>query len=89
MALGAGERGVLAMIMRQGLSVAAIGLLAGAVLSWFAARAISSGLYGVGAADPIAWIGATGVLLAAAALANYIPARRASRIAPSLALRME
>jgi predicted permease len=89
MALGADQRGVLGMIMRQGLSVAGIGLLVGAVLAYVAARAFASGLYGVGAADPIAWAGAVGVLAGAAALANYIPARRASRIAPSLALRME
>ncbi|MGE5816128.1 MAG: ABC transporter permease, partial [Acidobacteriota bacterium] len=89
MALGAAERGVLAMIMRQGLGVAGIGLVVGAGLAWFAARAIASALYGVGAADPIAWGGALTVLLGAAALANYIPARRASRIPPSLALRME
>jgi putative ABC transport system permease protein len=89
MALGAAERGVLTMIMRQGLAVAGAGLLVGAALAWFAARAISSALYGVGAADPVAWVGALSILLGAAAVANYIPAKRAARIPPSLALRMD
>ena len=89
LAVGAAPRGVLGMVMRQGLRVAGTGLAIGAILSWFAARAISSALYGVGATDARAWVGASAVLLAAAALANYIPARRASRVDPSLALRTE
>jgi predicted permease len=89
MALGATPPTVIRMIMRQGMSITAAGLLAGAGLGWLAARAIAAGLYGVGAADPTAWIAATGVLLGAAALANYLPARRASRVDPSVALRLE
>jgi len=75
--------------MRQGMSITAAGLLAGAGLGWIAARAVAAGLYGVGAADPIAWGAAVGVLLGAAALANYLPARRAARVDPSVALRLE
>jgi predicted permease len=89
MALGAAPRAVLAMVMRQGLSVAAAGVVAGLALSWVAARAIASGLYGVAAGDLTAWTGAAAVLLAAAALANYIPARRAARVDPSVALRLD
>ena len=88
-ALGAAPGAVKGMIMRQGLTVAGAGLLVGAGLSWVAARAISSALYGVGALDPAAWGGAVAVLVGAAALANYIPARRASKVDPSVALRME
>jgi predicted permease len=87
MALGAEPSGVLGMIMRQGMGVTAVGLAAGSLLAWIAGRAISAGLYGVGAADPFAWAGAVGVLLGAALLANYIPARRAAHVDPSTALR--
>lgn len=89
MALGATPPAVIGMIMRQGMTLIAAGLLAGAALSWFAARAVSAGLYGVSAADPSAWLAAVAVLLTAAALANYVPARRAARVEPSVALRVE
>jgi ABC-type antimicrobial peptide transport system permease subunit len=89
MALGAQPSGVLGMIMRHGLGVAAAGVAAGSVLAWLAARGVAASLYGVGAADPAAWAGAIAVLLSAAALANYIPARRASRVDPSVALRLQ
>ena len=56
----------------------------GLALSWVAARAIASALYGVGAADPAAWVAAVAVMLASAALANYLPARRAARVDPSV-----
>jgi predicted permease len=87
MALGAAPRGVVTMVMRQGLTVTAFGVLTGIALSWPAARAISAGLYGVSAFDPLAWMSAVGVVLGSAALANYVPARRAARVDPSVALR--
>jgi predicted permease len=87
MALGASPGGVLGMIMRQGLALAGAGAVAGLLLAWVAARAIASALYGVGAFDPAAWAAAVTVLLGSAALANYIPARRAARVDPSIALR--
>ncbi len=86
-ALGAAPRGVMAMVMRQGLAVAGAGLLAGIALSWPAARAISASLYGVSAVDATAWTGAIAVLMGAAALANCLPARRAARVDPASALR--
>lgn len=86
-ALGASPGDVLQMIMRQGLGLAATGVALGLALSWVAARAIASALYGVGAADPAAWGTAVAVLLSSAALANYLPARRAARVDPSVALR--
>lgn len=89
MALGAPSATVLRMIMRQGLSIMLVGLAIGAMLGGIAARAIASGLYGVGAADTTAWAGAIGVLLFAALLANFLPARRAARVNPSVALRSE
>src|SRR5262249_10785917 len=87
MALGAAPGGVLGMVMRQGLALAGAGTAAGLLLGWVAARAIASALYGVGAFDPAAWSAAVAVLLVSASLANYIPARRAARVDPSVALR--
>ena len=75
------------MMMRRGLSLAAAGIATGGLLAWIGARAIASALYGVGAADPLAWTAAIGVLLGSAALANYLPASRAARVDPSIALR--
>jgi predicted permease len=89
MALGAHPGSVLALIMRQGFGVAAAGLGAGALLALGAAKAVAGALYGVSAVDPIAWGAAIGVLLAASALANLVPARRAARVDPSSALRSE
>ena len=89
MALGAAPGGVIRMVMRQGLSVASAGLAVGLLLAWLAARAIVSGLYGVSAMDPAAWSAAVGLSLISAAAANFIPARRASRVDPSIALRTE
>jgi len=80
---------VLGMIMRQGLRVAAVGLGAGCLLAAWTSWTISSALYGIGAADPIAWGMAAGVLLGVSALANLLPARRAARVNPSDALRVE
>jgi putative ABC transport system permease protein len=89
MALGAEPRRVLGLIMRQGLIVAGAGAAAGALLAFGAAKAVSGALYGVSPIDPIAWGGALGTLLVVSLLANAIPARRASRLDPSVALRSE
>jgi len=88
-ALGARPGAVVALVMRQGLIVAASGLAAGCLLAAIAARVMSGALYGIGVADPISWVTAVLVLLAAAALANLIPAWRATRVDPSVALRTE
>jgi predicted permease len=86
-ALGATPADVLRMVMTQGLGIVGAGLVIGLGLSWAAARAIASALYDVGAADVAAWGGAVAVMLMSAALANYLPARRAARVDPSVALR--
>jgi len=89
MALGARPATVIRLVMRQGLIVAIAGLAAGCLLAAAAARAIAGALYGVTAADPVSWVAAAVVLLSVSALANFIPARRASRVDPSEALRIE
>ena len=89
MALGARPAGVMAMIMRQGFTIVAIGLAAGGLLAASAAFGLRQLLYGVRPLDPIAWAAALTALLVAAALANFVPARRAMRIDPMTALRSE
>jgi macrolide transport system ATP-binding/permease protein len=89
MALGAARSSVLALIMRQGLTVAATGLLVGCLVAFLAVRVLSGALYGISAADPVAWCSAAVLLLAVAALANVIPARRAARVEPTTALRTD
>jgi predicted permease len=89
MAIGANAGAVVSMVMRQGLGLAAIGAVLGGGLAALAASAMRGALYGVGAYDPVAWLTALAVLFGAAALANFIPARRAMRINPVSALRTE
>jgi ABC-type antimicrobial peptide transport system permease subunit len=89
MALGARPGGVLGMVMRQGLSIVAIGLLVGGVLAALVAFALQGVLYGVQPLDPLAWAAAFTAMAAAAGLANFVPARRAMRIDPMTALRTD
>ncbi len=89
MAIGAERGGVLRLVMRQGLRVALAGIAAGAVLATGVAFVIRGWLYGITAADPVAWGAAVGLVLATTAVANVIPARRASLVDPSIALRAE
>ncbi len=87
MALGASAGTLQAGIVGQTLGLAAAGMLVGAVASWVLARALGGLLYGVTATDPVTFCGMTAVLTAVAAVASYLPARRASHIDPSVALR--
>ncbi len=89
MAIGAPPRAVLAMIMRHGLTMAAIGLAIGGMVSAAVARFLAGVLFGVAAADPWSWSLAAVVLFAVAGLANFIPAARAMRIDPSRVLRAD
>jgi ABC-type antimicrobial peptide transport system permease subunit len=79
--------------MRQGLLVATAGLLAGCaatgVAAMLEARMVAGMLYRVSVGDPFSWLGAAALLLAVSALANLVPAWRASRVDPSEALRSE
>ncbi|MEO5819392.1 MAG: ABC transporter permease [Vicinamibacteraceae bacterium] len=89
MALGASTRDVQASIVGQTLRLAAIGLVLGAGASWLLARSASGLLFGVTARDPRTFIAMAAVLGAVALLAGYLPARRASRIDPMVALRAD
>ncbi len=87
MALGASASRLQAKIIGQTLGLAAMGMLIGAVASWALARALGGLLFGVTATDPLTFLGMPVVLTLVAAAAGYLPARRASRIDPSIALR--
>jgi len=89
MALGAQPSAVVGLVMRQGLGIAAVGVGVGAVLALGAAKAVAGALYGVSFVDPLAWSSAVGLLFFVAALANLLPARRASLVDPSSALRAD
>ena len=89
MALGAGRERVLTMILREGVRLAVIGAGFGLLGAIFVGRLMSSMLYRVGAIDLKAFAGVGMVLLSAALLACYIPARRAAKVDPMVALRYE
>ena len=89
MALGAQRRDVLGMVLRQSLTVVMIGIAIGLVASFAATRPLASLLYGVAANDVLTFTSVVALLGAAAFLASYIPARRAMRVDPMVALRYE
>jgi putative ABC transport system permease protein len=88
-ALGAGPGDVLGMILGQGLRTIFIGVAIGIAGSLALTRTVESLLFGVTATDPLTFGGVTVLLLAAGLLASYIPARRATRVDPVIALRYE
>jgi putative ABC transport system permease protein len=88
-ALGAKRGDVLSAVMKRGSVTALIGLVVGLVLAFALARLLSSLLFGISAGDPVIFASNALVLAAAAALATYIPARRATKVDPIVALRYE
>jgi hypothetical protein len=89
MALGAERRQVRTMFLRQGLGLSAVGVAIGLVAALALTRLMSSLLFGVGPTDVATYVAAIGIILAAAALASYLPARRASAIDPVETLKAE
>lgn len=89
MALGAQSRQVLKLVLRQGMLLAGVGVLVGVAIALPITSFASSLLYGVSPSDPLTYIVIAVVLLAVALLACYVPARRATRIDPLVALRFE
>jgi ABC-type antimicrobial peptide transport system permease subunit len=89
MALGASSEMLQKSILMQTLWLAAIGVVGGIIGSWILARALSGMLFGVTPADPITFACMVLILTAVACLAGYLPARRASRIDPMHALRID
>jgi len=89
MALGARQPALTGLFVRHGLRLAAIGLVFGLAAAFALTRALKALLFGVGVADPITYIGVSAGLAVAAALASYLPSRRATAIDPVEALRAE
>jgi putative ABC transport system permease protein len=89
MALGAQSENILGLVMVQGLKLVVIGLAAGLAIALAAARIVATLLVNTATVDPIAYAVATVLLVSVAALACYIPARRAMRTDPLVALRYE
>jgi putative ABC transport system permease protein len=88
-ALGAQRESISRMVVREGVLLALIGVGAGLGASLFAVRLIRGLLYGIGATDPVTFIAVPMLLMAVALLASYVPARRATRVDPLVALRYE
>ncbi len=88
-ALGAGRRQVLALVFRQGLGVVGLGLALGILVSVLAAGRLGPLLFATSPDDPLVYGAVVGVLLAAAALACWVPGRRAARVDPATVLRSE
>jgi predicted permease len=89
MALGAQAPDVLRLVLKQGMTLAAAGTATGLVVAFLAARVVSGLLYGVSPKDPLTFVVVGGTLLTVALLACYVPARRAARVDPLVALRSD
>ena len=89
MALGAQPRGVITMVLREMIGLVVVGLLAGGVIAYSSARLINARLYGIAPEDPLTFSLAIGLLLLTALVATYLPANRATKVDPMVALRCE
>jgi putative ABC transport system permease protein len=89
MALGARRQDVFALVLRQGVRIALMGIPVGLAAAAAVARLISSALYGVSSTDLAVFLRSSVLVLAVAMLASYLPARRATKVDPTVALRYE
>jgi putative ABC transport system permease protein len=89
MALGAGRGEVLRMVARRGVSLVTLGMLLGTAAALALTRMMATLIYGVSSTDPLTFAGAVGLLAVVAAIACLLPAFRATRIDPMVALRDE
>lgn len=88
-ALGASTRAIGALVLREGVAVALVGLAIGSVGAWFLARALASVQYGVTVSDPISWAAVVGVLALTTLVAAWRPTRAAMRVNPVELLKEE
>ena len=89
MALGADRGRIVTMVLREGMLSVAAGLALGIAASLALSRLVSGLLFGIGANDPMCYVGSAIVLVAAAAAACFLPARRATPVSPMSALRAQ
>jgi putative ABC transport system permease protein len=89
MALGARRADVLKMTVKQGLKLVSIGMMLGLAAAFLLTRVLASLLFGISSTDPITFLGISLVLLAVAILASYLPALRATKVDPIIALRAQ
>jgi putative ABC transport system permease protein len=89
MALGARRADVLQMTVREGLNLVGAGMLLGVAAAFILTRVMATLLYGISATDPVTFVGISVVLLVVAILASYVPALRATKVDPMIALRAQ
>jgi putative ABC transport system permease protein len=89
MAVGATRAQIVRLVVNSGLQTAAVGLVIGAVGSFFAVKLLRSVLFGVGASDPLSFAGAALVLVLTVVVAGLAPARRAATVQPMQVLKTE
>jgi putative ABC transport system permease protein len=89
MALGSQARDVVALVVKQGLALAAAGMVIGAAAALAMGHLLESFLYGVRGADPLTFLLIVPLLVAVALLATVFPARRAARVSPLVAIRYD
>lgn len=87
LALGASPRNVRQMMLRESVAVGALGVAAGAAAAYASGRFVAARLFGLSPSDPATYISASAMAIAMAILASLLPAWRASRIAPGIALK--
>jgi predicted permease len=89
MALGAQRRDVLGLVMRESMALVAFGIIVGLAIAFAAGRFVTTLLYGLPPTDPMSIALAVGVMIFVSAIAGYLPARRAARVDPMVALHYE
>jgi ABC-type antimicrobial peptide transport system permease subunit len=89
MALGAQRQDVLRLVMRESMILVVVGIVAGVAIAVSASKLVASLLFGLPPRDPWTLLAAIGVMVIVSGLAGYLPARRASRVDPMVALHYE